>query len=207
MAALKAAGVDTATAEKTAEALDVNKDGLCEYLEFCAAASLEEMASLLEELQPISRKHGLTLPDLDLNGDGMISLSEFCAYFGPVRKQHDLATSRLMDWDCTENEPGVEQTASSDSLKPFWQNVPAHEPPSSAGQPAHDKLGYEHKAESTATAKFKNNLSITQALPHLGNQQGFHDWAQWPFGPFLCKQSKVFDDNKAQMTRATIISL
>mmetsp|Transcript_72196 Transcript_72196/g.156743 ORF Transcript_72196/g.156743 Transcript_72196/m.156743 type:complete len:626 (+) Transcript_72196:30-1907(+) len=125
VAALMATGVDRETAKETAEALDVNNDGFCEYLEFSAAAlpsqekvfnlllqqefarrdlrkrgvlSPAELAALLGALRPVAQKHGLTLQTLDANNDGEVSFGEFCEYFGASCACDGTSTSNLMQF-------------------------------------------------------------------------------------------------------------
>jgi len=139
--ALMGCGIDQETATKTAFALDINNDGLCEYLEFSAAAlpsqkeafkSLlykqfkhrdiynrgvlgpEEVALLVEELKPWVNKHGLTLQDMDLDGDGVISFQEFCEYFGGGSIDNEMQTRGHRERGCENTcEDGLGEAINS----------------------------------------------------------------------------------------------
>lgn len=102
-------GVDVILAAQVADALDYNRDGSCEYLEFAAAClsslgtEYDEMlwqefclldlsgtgrlntssfSRLLEKLKPLCVSHSLQFPQLDTDGDGHIDWYEFASVFG-----------------------------------------------------------------------------------------------------------------------------
>lgn len=109
ISALTSLGIDSKTAKKAAEALDVNNDNSCEYIEFAAACLLsledqydellrqefrlldangdgdineKELAPLINDLEKLAADRGLKLQQLDTDGDGSISFEEFCSFFG-----------------------------------------------------------------------------------------------------------------------------
>eukprot|EP00927_Polykrikos_kofoidii_P046783 TRINITY_DN40915_c0_g1_i1.p1 TRINITY_DN40915_c0_g1~~TRINITY_DN40915_c0_g1_i1.p1 ORF type:complete len:706 (-),score=91.97 TRINITY_DN40915_c0_g1_i1:39-2156(-) len=116
VAALKTCGVDDTKARSVAQALDYNRDGTCEYLEFAAAClsslgeeyddmlrrefgMLDSMATgyldkagfrrLLNMLKPLSTSRNLGLVDFDTDGDGQVSFLEFAAIFGRPGTQYE----------------------------------------------------------------------------------------------------------------------
>jgi len=223
VAALTANGVDAATAADTARAVDVNRDGVCEFLEFAAAAlpsqeadfqamlrqqfryldvdnrgllAPAEVASFLEELGQLAANHGLTPQDLDLDGDGSVSFNDFCEYFGAGRisSETQVLTCSAVESCSAEMDGQLSTESVKDTILHPLSIFPTPRMPRSDPNEVQGPSSCELDGRSAAVVQQKGP-ALGPLISSIGFQGGCTDWTQMSF---LFGISKLFARDKTQ---------